>query len=343
MDLFDYVGHQIALAPSLTGDVVIAAIVTDPDNAHYVAHSVAFNAPSVASSTVASIFTYAQITDPQPYGLPTLPSPSGAFAGTKTFAGQLGAIIDQPAAAAAITAGLTTGILEANLSPADTQTDLSSVVAQAVIASLAQNATFLKGPVAGHVFNYTGNSTGSGGADTTKGFQQSNGTSGGSTTQQTLGMAGAITGYIAEVTNVGDTTISAITKAVLTAAVGGNAKPYALQIAQAAGQAFAWVAYPLQNAPTTIAQVVGNPIFDIAAAVFAAAGGNSFSLTQVQFAVQFGISQANAGVIGAGALGLNATGLNGGILLIKAQGNQNADYYIQRSAAGTPVTDIFSL
>jgi hypothetical protein len=68
-------------------------------------------------------------------------------------------------------------------------------------------------------------------------------------------------------------------------------------------------------------------------------------LAQLENAVAFGINQAAAGVIGAGALGLNATGLNPGTgsLVIKATGNANSDFYIHRSATGTPVTDIFNL
>ena len=234
-DLFDFIGHQIILSPSLTKDIAIAATVIDPDQAHFVAHSVAFNNPTAVSNSVASIFAYAQITSPTPYGLPTSPGSSGAFAPGKVFPGVTkGAIIDMPAAAAAITAGLTTGIIEANLSPAATQSALMSTVTNAVTASLAEMGAYLKGPT--NPFFQTGVGALPGQ------FQQSNGTTGGSSPQQTLGYAGAITGYVAEVTVLNQVTISDMTKAVLTAAVGGTAKQYALQIAQAAGQAFAWVA-----------------------------------------------------------------------------------------------------
>jgi hypothetical protein len=282
------------------------------------------------------MFTYAQITNPTPLAMPTLSNPSGALS-AKAFPGPtVGVIIDQPAAAAAITAGLTSGILEANLSATDTQNALSSTISAAVAASLTQNGTALRGPA--NPFNAPG--------DTALHFQQSDGGVGTvkSGTQLTVGAAGAITGYIAEVTNSGDATISAITKAVLTAAVGGGARPYALEIAQAAGQALRWVGGLNVTTAAGGGLVAGNPIFDIATAMASTVTGFA-TLAQLENAVAFGINQAAAGVIGAGALGLNATGLNPGTgsLLIKATGNSNSDFYLHRSATGTPVTDIFNL
>lgn len=335
-DLFDYVGHQIVVNKAMTKDIVIAATVVDPDHAHFIAHSVAFNNPLAASASVGVIFTYAQITNPTPLALPSLANPSGLL-GTKSFPGAgVGAVIDQPAAAAAITAGLTSGILEANLSATDTKNALISTITAAVAASVTQNGTNLRGPV--NPFNAPG--------DTTKGFQQSDGGVGTvkSGVQQTVGVAGAITGYIAEVTNAGESTINDITKAVLTAAVGGAARPYALEIAQAAGQALRWVAGTSIDASAGGAMQAGNPIYDIAFAMSTTVTGFA-TLTQLENAVAFGITQAANGVIGAGALGLNATGLNAanGSLVIKASGNNNSDFYLHRSATGTPVTDIFNL
>lgn len=335
-DLFDFVGHQIVTNTSMTKDIAIAATVVDPDHAHFIAGSVAFNNPLNASASVGAIFTYAQITNPTPLALPSLSNPTGALS-SKTFPGQpVGAVVDQPAAAAAITAALTTGILEANLSATDTQNALVSSVTAAVAASLTQNGTNLRGPV--NPFNAPG--------DTTKNFQQSDGGVGTvkSGVQQTVGAAGAITGYIAEVTNSGDSTISAITKAVLTAAVGGGARPYALEIAQAAGQALRWVGGLNVSTAAGGSLVAGNPIFDIANAMASTVTGFA-TLAQLENAVTFGINQAAAGVIGAGAVGLNATNLNNanGTLVIKATGNNNSDFYIHRSATGAPVTDIFNL
>ena len=75
------------------------------------------------------MFEYAQITNPHPVTVPTVANPNGATLGTKAFPGPtLGVIIDQPAVAAAITASLTTGIIEANLSAAATKSDLIATV-----------------------------------------------------------------------------------------------------------------------------------------------------------------------------------------------------------------------
>jgi len=363
-DLFDFVGHQIILNPTLTNDIATAATVVDPDNAHFIAHSVAFNAttatnPTGATSSIASIFKYAQIVNPTPYLVPSISNPTGAPAGSKSFPGPSvkGKILDQPAAAAAITAGLVTGILEANLDKTQltqstttssvplTTSALTSAVAAAVANSItATSATYLRGMT--FPFNNTG--------DTAKQFVQSDGTASGAPnlntttfgtrSEQTFGAAGAITGYIAQVTTLNDSTISPVTAAVLTASVGGNARLFALEIAQAAGQALRWVGGINVSTALSGALSAGNPAFDIASAMAPTEVGYA-NLAQLENAVAFGINQAAAGVIGAGALGLNATGLNPGTgtLNIKATGNANSDFYQVRSATGTPVTDIFNL
>jgi hypothetical protein len=341
-DLFDYVGHQIVLNSALTPDIAKAAVVIDPNNAHFIAHSVAFNSPNTVAGLVNSMFAYAQITNTTPLGVPSLASPTGAFTPGKTFPGPTkGTIIDQPAAAAAITAGLTAGIFEANLDHglpgANTQAALVNTITAAVAASIGQNGVNLKGPTAGHVFNNPG--------DTALGFQQMIISGAGTvvSTQQTVGAAGAITGYVAQVTNANDTSINNITKAVLQSAVTGSARPYAMQIAQAAGQALRWVG------GVTVVDTIGGagtPAFDIATAIVAGTGGASWgTLAQIEAAVAFGIDQANQGTIGAGALGLNAKGLNPGTgtLTIKALGNNPSDFYQVHSLTGTPVTDIFNL
>lgn len=335
-DMVDFVSHQIVLNPSLLKDIVIAATVINPDNVNFVAHAAAFNKPLQVNTVVGSLFNYAQITATTVYAAPTALNPSGLLT-TKAFPGTRGVVIDQPAVAAAITSALTTGILESNMSPTDTQTALVSTVTAAVAASISQNGTNLRGPT--NPFN---------GADSAAHFRQSDGLSATtikSGTQQTVGVAGAITGYIAEVTNAGDTTISAITKAVLTAAVGGGARPYALEMAQAAAQALRWVGGAnVSAAASPTLQVAGNPAYDIALAMSSSVVGFA-TLPQLMNAAYFGITEAANGTIGAGALGLNATGLNPGTgtLLIKASGNANSDFYQHRSATGIPVTNIFNL
>src|SRR5581483_10630174 len=178
-------------------------------------------------------------------------------------------------------------------------------------------------------------------------FRQSNGlglgtiyTSGGNT--RTVGAAGAVTGFVAQLTYYGDSTITATTAAVLTAATN-VARGYALQIAQAAGQAFAWVAagpgagstFTTTNDPTLspTAQVAGNVAYDIAVAVLAgnATNANPSSVVtpiqQLMYAAYFGITEANNGTIGAGALGLNATGLSNNTLQVAPAGNAKSDFY----------------
>jgi hypothetical protein len=344
-DIFGYISHTIVTAPTLAKSVAIAATVTDPDHAHFIAKAVAYQAPTTVYNSIPAIFNYAQITNANPLIVTNGSSFSGNVSAGKTFPGTIGAIMDQPAAAAAITAGVTTGIVEASQSGAgsfNVQTALSQAVAAAVSASITQNGTQLQGQT--NPFNASG--------DTGKLFQQSNGTAwnGASPSYttaaqaRTVGAAGAITGFVAEVTQSGDSTISAVTQAVLTAAVGGAARPYGLQMAQAAAQAFAWVS-GMSATPDTTNLVAGNPVFDIANAIFTGIGSGYATLAQLENAVAFGIHQAEIGAIGAGALGLNATNLNAGngTLVISAQGNANGSFYVHRSGTGTPVTDIFNL
>jgi hypothetical protein len=275
----------------------------------------------------------------------------------KSFPGVRGVIIDQPAAAAAITAGFVTGVLESDPTfrfgvatstiSATTKSNLLNVVGAAVIASTSQAGVPLQGSAS--PFNDTNAaSTGyvsyfrqSDGASTTSYF-----TSGANT--RSSGVAGAVTGFVSQLTYYGDSTISPITAAVITAA-GNNAKGFGLQIAQAAAQAFAWVSagpgagstfvFNVANPETN--QVPGNVVYDIAKALSAVVTGNT--IQQLMYAAYFGITEANNGTIGAGALGLNAKGLTDGTLKVAPAGNAKADFYQHSSATGTPVTNIFNL
>jgi hypothetical protein len=331
-DAFGYVSHEIVINPSLTTQIAAAATVVDPDSAHFFAHAVAFQNPANAYLAVPSIFAYTQITNPNPIAAPTVGSPNGVLLPTKSAPGSTpGAIVDQPAAAAAITAALTTGILEANLPAATTQTDLVNVVRQAVASSISQNGVNLQGPL--HPFTGDGANT----------FQQSDGTVAGTVSNyRTVGPAGAITGFVAQMVQPNDTTISSITAAVLGASATANVRAYGLAIAQAAGQALRWVAGSTVVASTNF--VAGNPAYDIANALASSLAG-FFTLTQLENAAEFGITQAANGVIGAGALGLNANGLNPGTgtFTVSATGNSSSAFYLLHSATGTPVTDIFNL
>jgi hypothetical protein len=381
-DIFDYVGHQIILNPALTQSIVTAATVVDPDHAHFIAHSVAFNNPANVAASVGSIFSVAQITSLHPVSAPTAGAQTGLVLNAKPGGipgPTAGTIVDQPAAAAAITAGLTTGIIEANVAPLPSdpnyatkfaayqttvKNELVATVTQAVAASISQQGVSLLAPL--HPF-YNSSLAG----DNGRIFAQSDGSTatpnlttgvGLVSNYQVTGPAGAITGYVAQAVNQGDTTISDITKAVLAAATGGQVRYYAKEIAQAAAQALRWVggasvSTELTTIPIVVGTInaayVGNPAYDIAMAIAPTVSGFS-NLAQLENAALFGISQAANGVIGAGALGLNASGINPGTgtLQVKSSGNNNTDidpatglyyFYAHRSATGTPVTDIFNL
>ena len=343
-DVLDYVGRQVLANPTLTNDVATAWTVVDPNHAHYVSHAVAFNNPTAASATVRSVFLYTQITSPTPFIQPTLGNPSGAVGAKAYLSGTKGTIIDQPAAAAAITAGYVTGILEANLSPAAERSAIIATVSTAVSAAVVQENALLKGPAL--PFNFGGDSNGNTIADNLEGFRQSNGNGGLVSGARTVGAAGAITGYIAQTTKLGDTSIvkagetasnaGSVAFAVLQASVLGNVRPYALEIAQAAAQALRWVGGASVSANAAQAAA------DIANAIAPNVVG-VYSLAQLTTAALFGITEAANGTIGAGALGLNAQGLDNGTITVRASGNNNSDFYVHRTATGAPVTDIFNL
>lgn len=356
LQVFGYVGTEIIAYPTLTKEIASAWTVVDPDHAHWVAASVGFSSPNTAANAVASVFQYTQITNPAPLAQPTSTNPTGALT-AKSFPGVRGVIIDQPAAAAAITAGFVTGVIESDPTfrfgvgtsaiSAATKTNLLNVVGAAVIASTSQSGVNLQGSASPF------NDTNAASAGYVSYFRQSDGASttsyftSGANTRST-GVAGAVTGFVSQLTYYGDSTISPITAAVITAA-GNNAKGFGLQIAQAAAQAFAWVSagpgagstfvFNVANPETN--QVAGNVVYDIAKALSGVVTGST--IQQLMYAAYFGITEANNGTIGAGALGLNAKGLTDGTLKIAPAGNAKADFYQHSSATGTPVTNIFNL
>lgn len=351
LDILDYVGHQIIDNPTLTRDIAEASVVIDPNHSHFIAHAVGFNNPTNAASAIVGIFKYSQVTSPAVFDRPNAGNPSGAPLGAKAYlSGTKGVVIDQPAVAAAITAGIVSGILEGLPSAsqdAARKSALISTVQNAVASAINQNNTNLQGPA--NPFNFGGDSNPgiNPAADTTENFRQSNGGVGTikSGVVRTVGAAGAITGYIAQVTKAGDTSIvkytsgetatvaGSVTFAVLQAAASGGARIYALEIAQAAAQALRWIGG---------AGVGAQAATDIANAMAPVTGGFA-TFAQLFHAATFGIAEAANGTIGAGALGLNATGLDAGTAVVRAAGNANADFYVHRSATGTPVTDVLNL
>ena len=289
-DIQATIGHQILDNPSYVKEISSAATVVIPQFSHDIAHAVAFNQPKTAYDSVAGIFLHSQI----------------------TIAGKL-ALGDRPAAAAAITAALTTGIIESKFLVGSNERKLAlqGVVSQAVIA--------LVNPL----YNKTGPAN----------FLRHNGVTpgvGGATLTTAKGVAGGITGFVAQMVNPGvnaidSDTLNALFQASYTAALL-TGSTYTLDIAQAAGQAFGWVT---GVATSGIGSVVAN---QIATAVFNGNNGNAggLLLANIRNAVDFGIDQAAGGT---GTPGVGAGGLS----------NIPGQYYKHSSASGTPVSNIFTL
>ena len=289
-DIQATIGHQILDNPSYVKEISSAATVVIPQFSHVIAHAVAFNQPKTAYDSVAGIFLHSQI----------------------TIAGKL-ALGDRPAAAAAITAALTTGIIESKFLVGSNERKLAlqGVVSQAVIA--------LVNPL----YNKTGPAN----------FLRHNGVTpgvGGATLTTAKGVAGGITGFVAQMVNPGvnaidSDTLNALFQASYTAALL-TGSTYTLDIAQAAGQAFGWVT---GVATSGIGSVVAN---QIATAVFNGNNGNAggLLLANIRNAVDFGIDQAAGGT---GTPGVGAGGLS----------NIPGQYYKHSSASGTPVSNIFTL
>ncbi len=316
-DILDYVGQKVVGNPTLSKDIAEGWTVVDPNHAHWVSHAIGFNNPTGAATAVTAIFRVAQITS-------TAPNTQGNVNVT--------AIIDQPSAAAAITAGVVSGIMETNTSGsrthAATQAALVSSVNAAVAASWKQNDVELK-------------SSATIGLNT---FRQSDGL-GSFTLTRSIGAAGAVTGFMAQLTQLGDTSLNATQIAVITAAASATGTTsFGKEIAQAAAQAFAWVAGP---GGVNVA-LLQTQIWNALSGTYA---GTNQGMAKIQDAVAFGVSEAVANRLGAGALGLNSNASAAQIAAIRANlgidittlGLTAADFYVHRSGTGTPVTDIFNL
>lgn len=302
-DIQAYLGRQIITNPTAVKEITTAATVNAPQFSHTIAHTLAFNAPTTAWDSVNGIFLHSKITSLN----------AGA-----NF------VNDRPAAGAAITAALTTGILEnTQLSVTDTRLALQNMITRSVTA--------LHGGIG---YSYT---------DATPGpatFRQSDGSIGGFTLVKSKGVAGGITGFMAQVVKAGDTDITGgaagpVFNALFQAAYAARQLTgtlYMLDMAQAAGQAFGWVSgQPNSGAGATAATNIAQAIFN---------AGSGTPLASIRNAVDFGINEAAGGVIvnnparlpGAGAAGLRD------VLL-----NALAPYYDHHSAQGIPVSNIFNL
>ena len=281
------IGHQILDNPTYVKEISSAVTVVLPQFSHNIAHAVAFNQPKTASDSVAGIFLHSRITN------------TVGVAGIDKLA-----IGDRAAAGAAITAALTTGILESTQLLASERTDaLKGIVVEAVKA----------------LVNPLYNDTTAGAAA----FRQSNGVTAASfTLVKAKGVAGGITGFTAQMVKSTDVAVdpdalNALFQASYNAGIL-TGTTYQLDIAQAAAQAFGWIT-GIAASPAVVTQI-SNAVFT---------GYPVGSLTSVQNAVAFGLSEG-AGHVNGGA---GAGGLREG-----------ADpFYTHRSASGRPVSNIFSL
>ena len=291
-DIQAYIGAKVLENPSFVADIATAGTVSIPKFSHFVAHAIAFNAPQQAYLAAAGILQHSLIT-----------------ATTGTPGVDKLALGDRPAAVAAISAALTTGIVEnRDLSVADKRIALTNAVRSTVKAL---------GPT------YTAYNAQSPTAAAS--FRTSNGGVGTFTTGPAKGVAGAVTGFVAQLVNSGDMVVSDdITKALtaISAAVGSGG--FKLDIAQAAAQAFGWVSG--QVAPAGVAAAIANAVF--------AGYAPGYTLVQITNAATFGLSEANGG-LGAGARpGAGAAGL---------RWTTSDPFYSHKSASGDPVSPILSL
>ena len=292
-DIQAYIGAKVLENPSFVADIATAGTVSIPKFSHFVAHAIAFNAPQQAYLAAAGILQHSLIT-----------------ATTGTPGVDRLALGGRPAAVAAISAALTTGIVEnRDLSVADKRIALTNAVRSTVKAL---------GPT------YTAYNAQPGSPVEDRLFKQSNGGVGTFTTGPAKGVAGAVTGFVAQLVNSGDMVVSDdITKALtaISAAVGSGG--FKLDIAQAAAQAFGWVSG--QVAPAGVANAIADAIF----AGYAPNG----TLAQLKNAANFGLAQANGGGIGA-VPGAGAAGL---------RWTTSDPFYSHKSASGDPVSPILSL
>ena len=285
-----YIGQMVLANQALAADIAVAGTVTAPQFSHFVAHAVAFNAPKTAYLSAAGILNHSLFT-----------------ATTGTGGVDRLTSNDRPSAVAAISAAFATGIIESrDLTPTDRTAALRDVVRH-VVTSLG-GTTYTK-------------------YDGAVGFRRSDGSAGGfTTTSPARGVAGAVTGYVAQLATAGPVNLLSsnftdITTALTSISAAAGAAGFKLDIAQAAAQAIGWVSG--QVAPAGVAAAIANAIF------LGYAPG--VTLAQITNAANFGLSEANGG---AGVPGVGAAGLRASV---------GDPFYNQRSASGTPVSNILSL
>ena len=286
-DLYDYLDHLMFKNPKFPIEIARGATAAVPQFANVVAGSLAYRSPFKAGKIATEVFRLAQLDN----HIANVTSPDH---------------VDNPAdAAAAITAALTNGILQANVDPALLSGVLTGTITAAVKGSLDLSKVSLAGNGA-EGMNLFRQANGAG-TDPTNPANYS------STNQKAV--AGVVAGYLTlELVPADVTGLPEIAKAVITAAAGA-AKAYGMEMAQAAGVA--------ARAVIGIGVVAGGQVAqDIAAALLA--GGASGNLLN---AVDFGIRQFTE------AVGVHQMGAGAGGVV----------QYTQAVGSGAYVTSIFNL
>lgn len=292
-DIQAYIGGKVVENPSFVADIATAGTVSIPRFSHHVAHAIGFNAPQQAYLAAAGILQHSLIT-----------ATAGVAGTDKLTTG------DRPAAVAAISAALTTGIVEnRDLSVANKRNALRDAVNFVVKALGPTHSVYNAQP---------------GSPTEDLNFRRSDGGAGTFTVVPAKGVAGAVTGFVAQLVNSGDTAVSLdVTTALQAIAASVGSGGFNLDIAQAAAQAFGWVSGQVN--PPGVAAAIANAVF--------AGYAPGATLVQLTNAANFGLAEANGGGVGArpgaGAAGLRPTTLD--------------PFYNHKSASGNPVSNILSL
>lgn len=289
-NVFDLVDHKLITHPADAVYIIQGVVSARPEYAHFAAHAAGYRGHKVASKLGTALirFAHMRVVDN-----------------------------DDPAAVAAISAGLITGVLEANLGTKEDAT-VRAGTSGLIKGTLAfvDEITLPTGDVKSGLI---------GSAST---FQQANGdfdtvAAGGVTPAHSKGTAGVVTGAVAQTQRGGaaSANLSTLSASVITAAAkAAKSKNHWLAIAQAAAQAAYFVG-----------QFVGNTAFgdpaDVTAIVAAFPVAGPATTTQLANAVKVGLELAAAGTVGAGAAGLTETAVK----------------YQHHSGVGLPVTALTNL
>ncbi len=254
---FDVVDHQILTNPKAAAEILSAAVAARPEYTHYAARAAAFRAPALVGKIATAAIQFAHM---------------------RTNAA------DDPAAVAAISAGVVLGLIDSKQSTAKTTALMTAAITGLVKGTMS--------------FSNTNNA----GKDDKNGLQGNSATfpeaTGAGfaltdvTNKRSKGSAGVVTGFIAQLQAQGATTLSALSITAITAA-GKVAKTHALAIAQAAGAAAQAVA------------VAGGNMFAGFAAIAAALSSTGVSIPSLTNAAKVGAAQFDVATYGAGAAGIS--------------------------------------